>query len=107
MRNLFVQSKSGKPTSIEATVLRINIVKITMPDISGDDLYYSVDLKTDNNNMYSILLPSSFSACPVEVGQRVTIVLDEILYIVSKGFKFYDYTHYMKLSHKKHLFFTS
>lgn len=102
MHNFFVKPESGKPTSIESTVCRVCIVKITIPHISGDS-YYSIDVKADNGIMYSLLIPYSFSGkCPVEVGQRVTIVFDKTWYILIKGFKFYDYTHYLRPeNHKK------
>ena len=100
IHNLFLKSED-KPTSAEATVCRVCIVKITIPHIPGDS-YYSIDVKADKGSMYSLLLPCGFfEKCPVEVGQRVTIVFDKIWYIVSKGFKFYDYTHYVRLEHQR------
>ena len=93
VRRFFFESKSN-PLSVETTIFKISIEKITIPRIQCN-MYYSVDAKADNGSMYSLLVPCSFEKCPIEVGQRATIVLDEMRYIIYKGIKFYDYTRYL------------
>ena len=100
VRRFFVKSKALSPPSIEITICRVQVEKITIPRISCNK-YFAIDAKANNGSSYSLLLPSNSEYSPIEVGDRVTIVLDDVWYIIHKGVRFYDYTRYLQIEHQR------
>lgn len=80
-------AQATKPPTVEATVYSTRLQTLVLPGIAGSS-YYFTDAQDSNGTNYLLILPSD---CPVKAGERITIVFDEVRYIVYNGAKYFDY----------------
>ena len=83
----FTAHTTPQPPTIEATVYATRLQTLVLPGIAGSS-YYFADAQDNNGTNYLLILPSD---CPVRAGERITIVFDEVRYIVYNGAKYFDY----------------
>ena len=83
----FTAHTHAKPPTVEATVYATRLQTLVLPGIAGTS-YYFTDAQNDNGQNYLLILPSD---CPVRAGEKITIVMDEVRYILHNGAKYFDY----------------
>jgi len=93
----FTAHTHPKPPQVEATVYATRLQTLILPGIAGSS-YYFADAQDNNGTNYLLILPSD---CPVKAGERITIVFDEVRYIVYNGAKYFDYLGVYKMKVKQ------
>jgi len=93
----FTAHTHAKPPQVEATVYATRLQTLVLPGIAGSS-YYFADAQDNNGTNYLLILPSD---CPVRAGERITIVFDEVRYIVYNGAKYFDYLGVYKMKVKQ------
>ena len=83
----FTAHTKPQPPTIDATVYATRLQTLVLPGIAGSS-YYVADAQDNNGTNYLLILPSD---CPVKAGEKITIVFDEVRYIVYNGAKYFDY----------------
>ena len=93
----FTAHATRKAPAIEATVYSTRLQTLVLPGIAGTSWYFT-DAQDNDGVNYVLILPSD---CPVKAGERITIVADEVRYIVYKGAKYFDYFGVYKMKVKQ------
>jgi hypothetical protein len=86
-----------QPPTVEVTVYSTRLQTLVLPGIAGSS-YYFTDAQDDNGVNYVLILPSD---CPVKAGEKITIVADEVRYVLYRGAKYYDYMGAYKMKVKQ------
>ena len=93
----FTAHTHSKPPTVEATVYATRLQTLVLPGIAGSS-YYFTDAQDDNGTNYLLILPSD---CPVRAGEKITIVFDEVRYVLHNGAKYFDYLGVYKMKVKQ------
>ena len=92
----FTAHTHPQPPTIEATVYATRLQTLVLPGIAGTS-YYFTDAQDSGGTNYLLILPSD---CPVRAGEKITIVFDEVRYVVYNGAKYFDYMGVYKMKVK-------
>lgn len=93
----FTAHTHPKPPQVEATVYATRLQTLVLPGIAGSS-YYFADAQDNNGTNYLLILPSD---CPVRAGEKITIVMDEVRYVLHNGARYFDYLGVYKMKVKQ------